>query len=238
MSVVSTYSCAVKSTLGRASRKWALLDPARVAYSGSARCSTYVGNAQRIDAIGPDRFALHLPPQIADQALPCLLAAAGDVFEIRSRSTLSCAATSATARIHSELADRVEQLLARARMVAGDRGHCGPVDALGHHALRSVGALLAQAFLVADARLGPEPIEQRFAFRVEAFDTEHGDVTVLGVDPCECRIGSAGESQAQASSSGSPATPIARGRRRAASVMLDRSSSTNRSSASTSASRG
>ena len=80
-------------------------------------------------------------------------------------------------------------------MVAGNCGHCGPVDALGHQALRSVGALLAQALLVADARLGPQLIEYRFAFHVEAFDTEHSDVTVLGVDPCECRIGSAGESQ-------------------------------------------
>ena len=84
-------------------------------------------------------------------------------------------------------------------MVAGDRGHGRPVDALRHHALRSVGALLAQAFLVVDARLGPEPIEQRFAFRVEAFDTEHGDVTVLGVDPCEGRTRCAGETQGHSS---------------------------------------
>ena len=81
-------------------------------------------------------------------------------------------------------------------MVAGDCGHRSPVDALRHQALRSVGALLAQALLVADARLRPELIEYSSAFRVEAFDTEHGDVTVLGVDPCECRIGSACESKA------------------------------------------
>ena len=117
--------------------------------------------------------------------------------------------------------------------------------------------LLAQALLVAGAGFAPEAIEQRLALGVELLDGQHRDVAVLGIDP---RVRGPGAEQARAgqrrheldrttSSAGSKAIELWRGTagRSAASSTIGgaryfpraaRSSSTKRSTASSSASRG
>ena len=124
------------------------------------------------------------------------------VTAMRPRSSFSCAATSATCRIQSVSSDRVEHVLARARMVAGDRRQRRPVDAGGRDPLLAVRSLLAQALFVAGAGLAPEAIEQRPALGVELLDGQHRDVAVLGVDP--------GVGGADAPSSPAPASVAAR----------------------------
>ena len=120
LSVASRYCWEVKSAVGRASRKWALLAPARVAYSGSACCRrtsdtrsalirsarmASLSSCRRMSSIGLMRSSPGL---------------AGGASAIRDRSSFSCAATSATERIQSASRTVLEHLLARAGMVPAD----------------------------------------------------------------------------------------------------------------------
>ena len=122
-------------------------------------------------------------------------------------------------------------------MVAGDRRERRPVDALRRDALLRVGALRAQALLVAGARFAPEAIELRLALGVELLDREHGDVAVLGVDPRMRGRGeddeAGGDQRRREGVGAGSVSASARYLPRAA-----RSSSTKRSTASVSASRG
>ena len=87
----------------------------------------------------------------------------------------------------------VEHGLARARMVARNRTHRGPVDARRRDALAGVGTGIAQARFVADAGLAPKAIELGLAFGIEPLHGEQRQVAMLGVDPCLRRCGCGGQ---------------------------------------------
>ena len=101
----------------------------------------YVSIAKRIDACSSHAFAFHLSAQITDQAF--LLRRGGRHFRDPQQIDLELRADVGDIEDPFRVADRIEQLLARACVVAADRSHGCPVDAFRQHTLRSVGALCA-----------------------------------------------------------------------------------------------
>ena len=168
--------------LGRASRKWALFAPARVAYSGSARC-------RRMSAVRRALTRSARTASLARRRRASLSTSSSPeepgsaVTGRRARSTFNWAATSATVRIQFDARAVSNICAARTGMVAGDRRQRGPVDARRRQALLAVRARRAEALLVASACALPQPVELGAALGVELLDPEQGELAMLGIDP-------------------------------------------------------
>ena len=91
------------SVRGRGSRKCALFEPARVAYSGSARCSRMSAVRSAFSALRTQRLVLHQALEVADQVHVARRSTSGGGRDgdLPESPGLSCAATSATCRIQS-----------------------------------------------------------------------------------------------------------------------------------------